>query len=144
MVELSEIQLGQTVELSDGRTATVQFSGNTHFAAGDWVGVVLDDTSGKNDGSVQGQRYFDCAQGHGMFIRPAAVAIVNKQPTPKPGTHMNGIANGAATKGRPSSVTGVNLRRQSVLDPTAIQRQSMNAASPTPAVRSSRLAVSLF
>ncbi len=50
MGELSDFEPGQTVELSDGRTATVRFAGNTHFAAGDWIGVELDDASGKNDG----------------------------------------------------------------------------------------------
>jgi len=147
MPELSDIQVGQTVELSDGRTAAVQYAGSTHFAAGDWVGVELDDGSGKNDGSVQGRRYFECSAGHGMFLRPAAITVIVDQPTPKPAPRMNGKVNGAATKGRPPSMAAGGLKRQSVLDPTANIRQSMNAGSPTPAARPagvSRLAVSLL
>ncbi|KAK3173137.1 hypothetical protein OEA41_006466 [Lepraria neglecta] len=133
MPELSDFQVGQTVELSDGRTATVQYTGSTHFAAGEWVGVELDTTTGKNDGEVQGQRYFDCPPGHGMFIRPNVATIID-QPTPKPVPRMNGKANGTATKGRPSSMAG-GLKKQSVLDPAASKRQSINAGSPTPSGR---------
>ena len=144
MPELSEFQIGQTVELADGRTATVQYAGSTHFATGEWLGVELDTATGKNDGEVQGQRYFDCPQGQGMFIRPN-VAIIIDQPTPRPAPRMNGRANGTATRGRPPSIAG-GLKRQSILDPAAPKRQSINAGSPTPAGRPtglSRLAVRL-
>ncbi len=147
MPELSDFQVGQTVELSDGRTATIQYAGSTQFATGDWVGVELDEDSGKNDGAVQGQRYFECPAGHGMFLRPSAIALIIDQPTPKPALRMNGKANGASTKGRPPSMAAGGLRRQSVLDPKANKRQSINAGSPTPAARPagvSRLTVSLF
>ena len=137
MPELSEYQVGQSVELSDGRTATVRFAGSTHFAAGEWVGVELDDATGKNDGEVQGQRYFACPQGYGMFIRPNVATIID-QPTPKAAPRMNGNAHGAAVNGRPSSMT-VGLKRQNVLDPKASKRESMNAGSPTPAARPARL-----
>ena len=142
MGELSDFQIGQQVELSDGRAATVQFIGNTHFAAGDWIGVELEDTSGKNDGEVQGQRYFDCRKNHGMFVRPAAITVLD-QPTPKPGPRMNGNANGTVSKPRPSSMVAGGSKRQSVLDSVTLKRQSINAASPTPASRVSRLAVSI-
>lgn len=146
MPEFSDVQVGQSVELNDGRTGTVQYAGKTQFAAGDWIGVELDDNSGKNDGSVQGQRYFDCPAGRGMFLRPAAIALVIDQSTPKPTARMNGKANGGATKVRPPSMAAGSLKRQSALDPKANKRQSINAGSPTPAARPagvSRLTVSL-
>ena len=135
MPELSDFQVGQVVELSNGVKAAVQFIGNTHFAPGDWIGIELEDASGKNDGAVQGQRYFDCPPGHGMFIRPSVLTIVDES-TPRPNARPNGKLNGAAAKGRPPSMTAGGVRRQSVLDPMATKRQSMNAGSPTPAVRS--------
>ena len=134
MGELSEFEIGQTVEIQDGRTAIVQFVGNTDFAAGDWIGVVLNDAAGKNDGSVKGQRYFTCEPGHGMFVRPGAASIC-EQPTPKPKEKAPPRANGAATKGRPPGIAAVGLRRQSVLDANASKRQSINEGSPTPGIK---------
>ncbi|KAK8038945.1 CAP-Gly domain-containing protein [Apiospora rasikravindrae] len=78
---MSGIKVGQIIELTDGRKATVRFVGQTHFASGDWVGVELDDDGGKNDGSVQGERYFDCEMGRGMFVRPTTIAVI-QQPAP--------------------------------------------------------------
>ena len=137
MPELCEYQVGQSVELSDGRTATVRFAGSTHFAAGEWVGVELDEATGKNDGEVQGQRYFACPQGYGMFIRPNVATIIDP-PTPKPAPRMNGKTYHPNADMKPPSMAG-GLRRQSVLDPKASKRQSMNAGSPTPAARPARL-----
>ena len=138
MVESSDFEIGQTVELQDGRIATIRFLGDTHFAAGDWIGVELEDNSGKNDGAVQGQRYFDCQPGFGMFVRPPAVASIIEQPAPKITKKPSVTANGGTVKPRPSSTSTVvgALRRQSVLDPTA-KRRSINAGSPTPAPKPS-------
>lgn len=135
MPELSDFQAGQTVELLTGVKATVQFIGNTHFAPGDWIGVELENASGKNDGALQGQRYFDCPPGHGMFIRPAVLKIVDES-TPKPTARPNGKANGPAKNGRVPSLAVGGARRQSFLDPAATKRQSMNSGSPTPTARS--------
>lgn len=51
-------------------TGKVAFAGLTEFAEGTWVGVVMDTRDGKHDGAVKGKRYFTCADGHGLFIRP--------------------------------------------------------------------------
>ena len=130
MSELSDFFVGQTVELQDGRIATVRFAGNTYFAPGDWVGVELEDASGKNDGAVQGRRYFECASGHGMFVRPTVATIVD-QPTPKPVKKTAGAPNGGAVKSRSSIVTD-DLRKKGTTDPTTTGRESINAGSPTP------------
>lgn len=134
MGELSEFDIGHTVEIQDGKTAIVRFVGTTDFAAGDWIGVVLDDASGKNDGSVKGRRYFTCEPGHGMFVRPSAASIID-QPTPKPKDKSQVRANGVTAKGRPPIMAAGGLRRQSVLDPGNTKRQSINAGSPTPGTR---------
>ncbi|MCJ1385269.1 hypothetical protein MMC17_008390 [Xylographa soralifera] len=135
MGELSDFAVGQTVELQDGRTAIVRFLGNPHFASGDWIAVELNDASGKNDGSVQGQRYFDCKPGHGMFVRPGVAAPVD-EPTPRPTKKVEGNLNGAANKPRHSMAYVGGQKRQSVFDLTARERQSINGGSPTPSASS--------
>lgn len=47
----------------------VGFVGKTEFAAGIWVGVILDSPNGKNDGTVKNKSYFSCQPLHGLFIR---------------------------------------------------------------------------
>mmetsp|Transcript_44031 Transcript_44031/g.94897 ORF Transcript_44031/g.94897 Transcript_44031/m.94897 type:complete len:1170 (-) Transcript_44031:231-3740(-) len=49
---------------------TVRFLGETAFAQGIWVGVALHNNVGKNDGCVDGLRYFECDADHGLFVRP--------------------------------------------------------------------------
>jgi dynactin 1 len=75
---------GQTVELKDGRVALVRFFGPTLFSDGNWVGVELEDDSGKNDGSVQGVRYFGCDEGRGMFLRITGISRVLDEPARAP------------------------------------------------------------
>ncbi|KAJ8918792.1 hypothetical protein NQ315_011076 [Exocentrus adspersus] len=65
------------------KVGTVRYIGTTDFANGEWVGVELDDPRGKNDGSVNGTRYFDCRPNFGLF---APVSKVSKSPSKiKPG-----------------------------------------------------------
>ncbi|XP_031623867.1 restin homolog isoform X3 [Contarinia nasturtii] len=61
--------IGQRVFVGGHRPGQIAFIGETHFAAGDWAGIVLDDASGKNDGCVSGKRYFQCEPKRGIFSR---------------------------------------------------------------------------
>ncbi|KAK5711126.1 hypothetical protein LTR15_012614 [Elasticomyces elasticus] len=126
----SSLAVGQKIELNDDRHATIRFVGSTHFQTGDWVGVELDEASGKNDGSVKGERYFECEQEYGMFLRPSGIRRVVEQPKARP-------ANGLGAKSsRPSSVyVGVNGLKKQAAGPGVDRRASVLAGSPTPGAR---------
>lgn len=130
---MSDLAVGQVIRLADGRNAVIRFVGGTTFAPGVWVGCELDDGTGKNDGSVQGERYFECDMGHGMFLRPAAVTVIAQPPPPK-----QRPAAAPAGRKRPSSFASGSRSASSTLDPGAGRRKSMNAPSPSPVPKTSR------
>ncbi|KAL2205388.1 tubulin specific chaperone cofactor B [Sarocladium strictum] len=68
------------VGADDTRRGTVCFVGEVKQipnGAGAWVGVMLDEPVGKNDGSIAGVRYFGEQSDlkHGVFVRPERVEI---------------------------------------------------------------------
>ncbi|CUS20368.1 LAQU0S01e05050g1_1 [Lachancea quebecensis] len=74
-------ELGKRVALN-GLQGTVRFIGETEFAPGTWCGIELDEKCGKNDGSVQGIRYFNQTHKDGLYglfgriemVRPISVS----------------------------------------------------------------------
>ncbi|PNS16719.1 Dynactin, isoform [Sphaceloma murrayae] len=122
------LAIGQKVQLNDGRHAVIRFKGTTAFAPGDWVGVELADGSGKNDGSVQGERYFDCEDKHGMFLRSTGVTkILESTKT----TSRPSAANGSSTaKSRTSTVGVVGRAKDTTLNG---RTRESSVSSPTPA-----------
>uniref|UniRef100_A0A182JQ22 Dynactin subunit 1 n=1 Tax=Anopheles christyi TaxID=43041 RepID=A0A182JQ22_9DIPT len=77
------LKIGQRVELTgkDVR-GTIAYVGMTAFAVGKWVGVILDDAKGKNNGSIKGQQYFSCEENYGMFVRPTQVVFIDEAGNP--------------------------------------------------------------
>ena len=49
-----------SVIVSKTRKGFVRFVGPTEFAPGIWVGVELEEPRGKNNGTVDGKKYFNC------------------------------------------------------------------------------------
>lgn len=75
---LSLFKLGDRVLVGNSNPGSIAFIGQTKFAKGDWAGVVLDECVGKNNGSVQGVRYFECDAGHGIFTKLEKLTKINQ------------------------------------------------------------------
>ncbi|XP_061388219.1 tubulin-folding cofactor B-like [Musca vetustissima] len=57
------------------RRGTVMYNGPLEGKTGVFIGVKYDEPLGKNDGSVQGKRYFTCPPNYGGFVSPLWVEV---------------------------------------------------------------------
>uniref|UniRef100_A0A2M4A815 Dynactin subunit 1 n=1 Tax=Anopheles triannulatus TaxID=58253 RepID=A0A2M4A815_9DIPT len=77
------LKVGQRVEIPVKEVrGTIAYVGMTSFAVGKWVGVVLDEAKGKNNGSIKGQQYFTCDENCGMFVRPTQLVFIDEAGNP--------------------------------------------------------------
>lgn len=60
---------------------TLRYFGGVHFAKGSWCGVELSNAEGKNDGTVQGVRYFQCPPLCGLMLPVSNVTLIDNQET---------------------------------------------------------------
>ncbi|XP_055016158.1 CAP-Gly domain-containing linker protein 4 isoform X1 [Boleophthalmus pectinirostris] len=68
------LRVGMQVLLnSANEMAFIRYLGTADFAPGLWLGLELRTPKGKNDGSVDGRRYFTCRPGYGVLVRPSRV-----------------------------------------------------------------------
>lgn len=89
------MKVGSLVEvIGKGQRGTVAYIGATLFASGKWVGVILDEPKGKNDGTVQGKRYFTCEENHGIFVRQSQIQLMDEggSSATSPETPDSGVA----------------------------------------------------
>ena len=77
---MNRIKVGARCEMQlktcGKQRGTVRFVGETKFKENQlWIGVELDEPFGKNDGSVEGDKYFSCAPKYGVFAKPETVEV---------------------------------------------------------------------
>ena len=75
--EALKIEVGSRCETVVGAMrGEVKYVGKvTGAASGYWIGIKLDDPTGKNDGTIGGNRYFECGTNFGKFLRPNDVKV---------------------------------------------------------------------
>jgi len=70
----AEFQLTEGLSvLVNGELGVIRYIGSAEFAEGIWLGVEMRKPVGKNDGSVNGKKYFHCKPQHGLMVRPGRV-----------------------------------------------------------------------
>eukprot|EP01024_Parvocaulis_polyphysoides_P063394 TRINITY_DN7312_c0_g1_i2.p3 TRINITY_DN7312_c0_g1~~TRINITY_DN7312_c0_g1_i2.p3 ORF type:complete len:244 (-),score=33.93 TRINITY_DN7312_c0_g1_i2:250-981(-) len=75
--QIENIKIGQRCEIQPGgRRGEVKFVGFIEdLQQKYWVGVQLDEPTGKNDGKIGGKQYFSCPQRYGVFVQPSNVEV---------------------------------------------------------------------
>lgn len=72
-------KVGQRVEVpGKDCQGIIAYIGHPSFASGKWIGVILDEPKGKNNGTIKGQCYFKCAENHGMFVRQSQLILLDE------------------------------------------------------------------
>ena len=69
-----------------------------HSFKGTWIGLVLDEKKGKNNGSINGVKYFECQENYGMFVREALLAPETKAAVQQTATPGKLVKPAAVTK----------------------------------------------
>lgn len=162
---MSEFKVGQRIETNTHRTGIVKYVGPIHVTDGAWLGIDLQEPTGKNDGSLRGERYFECPPQHGLFVKESDIHQIISQPAPKPAASKvappkpkaatpapksrpsSTAAPRPAASSRPSSVTSPpagarapsHAKRQSVA-PAAAPRTPLRAPARKPSIASAPIA----
>ena len=76
------LEVGQRVMVGKKGEGTLLYVGelcnrSKHAASDVWYGVDLDEEKGKNDGSLEGQKYFYCLAKHGTFVLADGLKMVD-------------------------------------------------------------------
>ncbi|CAO1629755.1 unnamed protein product [Jaminaea pallidilutea] len=136
------IRLHARVEVARMGTGTVLFVGQTSFAAGLWVGVGLDPgvAGGKNDGSVQGKRYFEVDPGQGVFVRSSQVEVLPEEEQYSEGGFEEGSFDGEeeeeAMPEEDEEEQHYAVEETPKRGPVSLPRPSSSARTPATASRS--------
>ncbi|KAH7392706.1 dynein associated protein-domain-containing protein [Pyrenochaeta sp. MPI-SDFR-AT-0127] len=155
---MADFKIGQTVETSTHQHGVVKYVGPIHVSDGIFLGIELPTATGKNDGSVRGERYFTCVPAHGLFVKESSIIRIVSQPAPPTPAAITQPATPrsrppvAAPRPRPSSVIAPKpaarastiSKRQSVAPSTTynslrtpLRKPSITSASTTSAAEPS-------
>ncbi|XP_070153044.1 CAP-Gly domain-containing linker protein 1 isoform X3 [Polyergus mexicanus] len=129
MSQRDELKIGDRVIVSSmqgSKTGILRYQGPTDFAGGEWYGVELDEPLGKNDGSVNGKRYFECPPKHGLFTVPHKVSR-------SPSVRKSSMVYKSSGGGNGTAVNIPSLQKRSgSRDSLASSIISVNAKTSTP------------
>ncbi|XP_050534723.1 dynactin subunit 1 isoform X2 [Daktulosphaira vitifoliae] len=84
---MPKLEVGNRVELTGKNIqGNVAFIGTTHFETGTWVGIILDEPKGKNNGIIKNRQgisktYFECEENHGIFVRQSHLTLIGENGT---------------------------------------------------------------
>ncbi|GMF15203.1 unnamed protein product [[Candida] boidinii] len=87
-----QFNIGDRVKLKNNNSGTIRFIGTTSFQTGEWIGIELDVAAGKNDGSINSVRYFQCENNFGIFARPTMVCLLDDNNSISPSTSSLSIS----------------------------------------------------
>ncbi|CAF2465599.1 unnamed protein product [Rotaria sp. Silwood2] len=134
MTSSTLFRLDQRVSIAGKGLGTIAFVGKTDFADGEWIGVVLDEPKGKNNGTVHKKdgtivRYFACNDNHGLYVRPGQIESVINDLQP----NLTRSASNHSIKSQGSSTGSIPPPATSAIPKTnAVPNKHSGLRAPTP------------
>nr|CDS27434.1 dynactin subunit 1 [Hymenolepis microstoma] len=130
-MEEHKLRLGsQVVVTGKGVEGTVAYIGTTQFSAGKWIGLVLNEPVGKNNGTVQGKRYFNCEDNYGLFVRPSQLSLLGPGgPISLMNTSMSSSTSEAGSS-RMSASRDDGLRKPSHMSKPSVSKAEAKVNQP--------------
>ncbi|OHT07804.1 hypothetical protein TRFO_23835 [Tritrichomonas foetus] len=62
------MEVGTIISLKNIK-GVVKYVGDFHEGEGTYVGIELEKPKGRNNGTIKGKKYFECPEGHGLFLK---------------------------------------------------------------------------
>ncbi|XP_048268345.1 dynactin subunit 1 isoform X1 [Bombus terrestris] len=125
-------KVGQRVEVpGKDCQGVIAYIGHPSFASGKWIGVILDEPKGKNNGTIKGQCYFKCAENHGMFVRQSQLILLDEAGNRTEPASPSSAGSSATTPDETSAararsrLNSISTRRRN--EPTAVRRKTSPA-----------------
>ncbi|KAG7298578.1 hypothetical protein JYU34_018220 [Plutella xylostella] len=128
------LSLGQRVKvIGKDVKGSVAYVGHPTFATGKWIGVILDEAKGKNNGTVRGHAYFTCEENYGVFVRQTQIQLLDGEDNPMETSMTASTEEPKTSSRRLSSITVAQKSRPTTSRTSlASSRQSLTSyASPT-------------
>ncbi|XP_068625835.1 dynactin subunit 1 [Battus philenor] len=104
---------------------SVAYVGFPSFASGKWVGIILDEPKGKNNGTLRGHAYFRCEENYGVFVRPSQIQPLDGADNPidvSMTTSAESLIMKSSSNRRLSSITVAQRSK-----PTTVRRKASPA-----------------
>ncbi|XP_055377619.1 dynactin subunit 1 isoform X3 [Condylostylus longicornis] len=113
------LKVGQRVEVTGKEVrGKIAYIGVTSFAPGKWIGLILDEPKGKNNGTLRGTTYFTCPDNYGMFVRISQLSLLDESDNViEENTEERQPRSRLSSSGSVRSLPGITK-------PTAIRRKS--------------------
>lgn len=61
--------MNKQIKLNDKLNGTIRYLGPVEGKEGEWAGIELNHSIGKNNGTYLGKKYFECKDNYGLFIK---------------------------------------------------------------------------
>ncbi|CAD5120738.1 DgyrCDS9297 [Dimorphilus gyrociliatus] len=92
-----DLKVGDRVITTKGKKGQIAYIGETSFAKGLLVGLVLDECYGNHDGMYNGIRYFQCDPNRGTFVRADRVRKLPSQEFNANSKPISSLSSSSAT-----------------------------------------------